>query len=140
MKPAFVTLTLALVLAACQTDLPPPVKGDPAEIYFQRAQAAADLNEYDKATRYYQEFLDNETQQTHEEAFTARYELAIIKIKTGRFAEAKKDFEDILADMDDVNKGAGVPSWIRILSKRKIDDLQDRLAKNSPAPSPAPQP
>jgi hypothetical protein len=127
MKPAFVTLTLALILAACQTNLPPPVKGDPAEIYFQRAQAASDMNQYARATQYYQAFLDNEPSQTHEETFTARYEIAIIKIKTGHLADAKTDFEGILADMSDPNKGSSVPSWIRILSQRKVQELKERL-------------
>lgn len=129
MKPAFVTLALALMLAACQTSLPPPSLGDPAEIYFQRAQAASDLSEYAKAQSYYQAFLDNEKTQTHEETFSARYEIAIIKMKVGKLAEAKADFDAILTDLNDLNQGSNVPSWVRILSQRKSQELQDRLPK-----------
>lgn len=136
MKPAFVTLALTLLLAACQTNLPPPVQGDPAEIYFQRAQAASDLNEYDRATKYYQAFLDNEKSQTHEETFTARYEIAIILIKTGQYAKARDAFQSIMTDFDDLSKSSDVPSWIRILTQKKLQELQDRLAKNAPASPP----
>jgi tetratricopeptide (TPR) repeat protein len=129
MKPAFVILAATLVLAGCQTNLPPPVKGDPSEIYFQRAQAASDLYEYSRAMSYYQEFLDNEPSQTHEETFAARYEIAIILIKTGKIAEAEKAFEGIVADFNNLDKSSDVPSWIRILSQRKLQELQDKLAK-----------
>lgn len=129
MKPA-VILAL-MVLASCQTNLPPPVLGDPAEIYFQRAQAASDLNEYTRAESYYQAFLDNEKSQTHEETFSARYEIAVIKKKKGELIEAKKDFDSILADLNDLNKGSDVPSWVRILSQRLSQQIQDRLPKTA---------
>jgi tetratricopeptide (TPR) repeat protein len=132
MKPAFVILAVTLVLAGCQTNLPPPVKGDPAEIYFQRAQAASDMYEYTRALKYYQEFLDNEPGQTHDETFSARYEIAFIHLKIGEVLQAKTDFESIMADFNDLDKSSGVSSWIRILSQRKLQDIQDKLAKMKP--------
>ena len=104
MKPAFVTLAVTLFLAGCQTNLPPPVKGDPAEIYFQRAQAASDQYEYTRALSYYQAFLDNEPTQTHDETFSARYEIAIIQIRIGNLQQAKTDFESIMADFSSENR------------------------------------
>ncbi len=134
MKPAFVILAVTLFLAGCQTNLPPPVKGDPSEIYFQRAQAASDQYEYARALSYYQAFLDNEPTQTHDETFSARYEIAIIRIKTGNLQQAKADFESIMADFNDLNKSSGVQSWVRILAQKKLQELTDKLAKNKPQP------
>jgi tetratricopeptide (TPR) repeat protein len=130
MKSALAPILIALVfLASCQSEPPPLANDAPAQIYFQRAQAASDNNEFDKALKIYQDFLANQPKANIEELFTARYEVALLMKKKGLYAESQTDFEGILADYDDLDKSSGAPGWVKILSQKMLQDVKDKLSK-----------
>jgi tetratricopeptide (TPR) repeat protein len=134
MKALLTALTL-LLLAACQT-APPPIGPDAsAQIYFQRAQAASDLNQYDEAMGIYKKFLADRPDATHENTFSARYEIAFLLFKKGEWAESKAAFAGILADYDDLDKSQGAPAWVKVLSQKVLQEIQDKEPKTSPKPS-----
>jgi tetratricopeptide (TPR) repeat protein len=122
-------LTL-LILASCQT-APAPIPADAtSEVYFQRAQAASDQNNYDEALGIYQAFLAKNPTDA-EARFQARYEVAFLLVKQGHDAEARKDFEGIVADYANLDNSAGAPGWVRVLSEKKLNEIKDRMAKKN---------
>jgi len=128
MKALLTTLTV-LLLAACQT-APPPIGPDATpQIYFQRAQAASDLNQYDEALTIYRSFLADRPDASHENTFSARYEIALLLLKKGQRADAQADFEGILADYDNLEKSSGAPAWVKVLSQKKLQEIKDLEAK-----------
>lgn len=134
----FAPLFLAVLLVACQS-APAPIPSDAsAEVYFQRAQAASDQNDYDVALGIYRSFLADHPDGSPENLFAARYEVAFLLAKKGLDAEAVAAFEGILADYDNLDKSSGAPGWVKVLSQKKLGELKDKAAK---APAPAtPQP
>ena len=131
MKALLTALTL-LLLAACQT-APPPIGPDATpQIYFQRAQAASDMNQYDEALTIYRSFLADRPDASHENTFSARYEIALLLLKQGHNADSQAAFESILADYDDLDKSSGAPAWVKILSQKKLQEVKDLVAKAKP--------
>lgn len=132
MKAAFATLAVALILVSCQS-APAPIAPDASsEIYFQRAQAASDKSQYDESLAIYQSFLANRKDATHEESFSARYEIALLQAKQGLFAEAQAGYESILADFENLDLSSGAPAWVKVLSQKKLQELKDKAAKGKP--------
>ena len=101
----------------------------PAEIYFQRAQSATDLSQYDDALAIYRSFLANRLDASREDQFSARYEIALLLFKKGLKAEAQNDFEGILADYNDLDKSGGAPGWAKVLSQKILQKLKDQAPK-----------
>ena len=130
MKSALALAMVAALLAVSCKYAPPPLADDaPSAIYFQRAQAAADDNDFDKAMGIYQKFLDNQPNASHEDTFSARYEIALLKKKKGKFAESEADFQSILADLGDLDKSSGAPGWIKLLTQKMLQDVKDKVPK-----------
>jgi tetratricopeptide (TPR) repeat protein len=120
---------LGLFLVSCQTG-PAAVPADAtSEIYFQRAQAASDLSQYDEALAIYRSFLTQRADAPNEQTFSARYEIALLLLKKGQVAQAQADFEGILADYDVLEKSAGAPGWVKVLSAKKLQELKDKAPK-----------
>jgi len=134
MKAPLIVVTYLLFLASCQTPPPPLTADAPSAIYFQRAQTASDQGDYTGAMEIYRSFLANRPDASREDQFSARYEVALLLDKEGKKAEALAGFEGILADYDNLDKSAGAPAWVKILSQKKIQDLKDRIAKEAPLP------
>lgn len=134
MKAALIALAL-LALVSCQSAPPPLAPDAPSAIYFQRAQAASDQNDYTQAMEIYRSFLANRPDASNEDKFSARYEIALLLDKEDKKAESLADFQAILTDYDDLTKSQGAPAWVKILSQKKIVDLKDKLAKSQPAVS-----
>ena len=131
MKAAFPPLLATLVLLASCQSAPAPIPADAtSEVYFQRAQAASDQNNYDEALGIYQAFLAKNPADA-ESRFQARYEVAFLLVKQGHDAEARKDFEGILADYGNLDNSAGAPGWVRVLSEKKLNEIKDRMAKKN---------
>ena len=130
MKAVLMTvLASVLLFASCQS-APAPLSADaPSEIYFQRAQSASDQNQFDEALGIYRSFLQNRPDASHEDLFSARYEIALLLMKKGLDAEAQTDFEGIIADYDNLDKSAGAPGWVKVLSQRKLQEIKDRTPK-----------
>lgn len=118
-----------LVLVSCQT-APAPIPADAtAEIYFQRAQAASDQEQYDNALAIYQAFLTERPDANREEVFSARYEVAFLLAKKGDTAGAIAGLEALLADYADLDKSSGAPAWVKVLSQKKLQELKEKTAK-----------
>lgn len=122
-------LLLGLLLLSCQTG-PAPIPADAtSEIYFQRAQAASDLSQYDEALSIYRTFLTQRPDANNEQTFSARYEIALLLLKKNQTAQAKADFESILADFEVLEKSAGAPGWVKVLAAKKLQEIQDKAPK-----------
>lgn len=122
-------LLLGLFLVSCQTG-PAPIPADAtSEIYFQRAQAASDLSQYDEALSIYRSFLDQRPDAGNEQTFSARYEIALLLLKKDKVALAQADFEGILADYNVLEKSAGAPGWVKVLSEKKLQEIKDKAPK-----------
>ena len=120
----FAVLFLSTVLVSCQTvnhDIP---DGSSPEIYFQKAQAETDTGHYALAQSIFEEFLAKAAEGQVEEALSARFEVALLKAKQGQTALAIKDYQSILADFQDVAKSAQYPGWVKVLSQKKLEELQ----------------
>jgi len=129
MKNALSVVLLGLFLASCQTG-PAPIPDDAtSEIYFQRAQAASDLSQYDEALAIYRSFLTRRPDAGNENTFSARYEIALLLAKKGQNALAQADFESILADFEVLEKSAGAPGWVKVLTTKKLQELKDKAPK-----------
>jgi len=126
---ALVTVIALFFLASCQTAQPPIGPDATPEIYFQRAQSATDLNQYDEALQIYRSFLSERPNASRENLFSARYEIALLLMKKGRNAEAQADFEGILADYNDLDKSSGAPGWVKVLSQKKLQEIKDKAPK-----------
>lgn len=123
--PVLLSVVFVLIIAGCQSapeEIPPNLS---QMEMFQRAQEAADEDDYDQALRYYQEFIarypDDESS-----IIEAEYEIAFIAYKQERYDEALSGFNAILASYDD-GTGRQLPEWPRVLSARlieRIDELQ----------------
>lgn len=130
MKAAFPTLLLALAaLVSCQT-APAAIPADAtSEVYFQRAQAASDQNQFDEALAIYKNFLTDKPDAAPEAVFQARYEVALLEGKKGLTTQAKADFEAILADYNNLDKSGGAPGWVKVLSEKKLQEMKDKAPK-----------
>jgi tetratricopeptide (TPR) repeat protein len=129
MKAPVTALIALLVLASCQT-APAPLAPDASpEIYFQRAQNASDQGQYDEALSIYRAFLANRPDASPESVFSARYEIALLLLKKGLKDEAQTDFEGIVADYDNLDKSAGAPGWVKVLSLKKLQEMKEKAPK-----------
>ena len=132
MKAASLSLVAVLVfLVACQSAPPPLTPTDSAEVYFQRAQAASDQSQYEESLSIYQQFLTNHPEATHEESFSARYEIALLLSKKGLTAEAMNGYQSILDDFEVLDKSKGAPGWVKVLSQKKLQELKDLVPKKA---------
>lgn len=120
---------LGLFVTSCQTG-PAPIPTDAtSEIYFQRAQAASDLSQYDDALAIYRSFLAQHPEAGNEQTFSARYEIALLLSKKGQTTLAIADFESILSDFEVLEKSAGAPGWVKVLASKKLQELKDKAPK-----------
>ena len=125
----FLTAAALMALTSCQS-APPPIPADAtADIYFQRAQNDTDVGQYDDALKVYQDFLAAHPDAANDNLFSARYEIALLHWKKGEVALAKAGFEALLSDYNDLDKSAGAPNWVKILTQKKLQEITDKEAK-----------
>jgi outer membrane protein assembly factor BamD (BamD/ComL family) len=95
----------------------------PAKI-IQKAQEAADINKYKIALQYYQilreRYGDNE-----EYLCTAEYEIAFIRYKQRKYADARLGFELLLSRYQQ-GDGQGLPPQFKILSEKVLAKISER--------------
>lgn len=98
-----------------------PENASPMELV-QRAQDATDNNKYDVAIQYYQAILDR-FGDDREMVCTAEYEIAFIKYKQHKYAEAKAGFNALLERY----KGADadfLPAQYKILAEKVLAKIE----------------
>lgn len=119
-------LVLGLWMVSCQTTQAPIPADATPEIYFQRAQAASDLSQYDEALAIYRSFLTDRPEASPEDVYSARYEVALLLLKKGKVGEAKAAFEALTSDLADLEKSAGAPGWVKVLTAKKLQEIRDK--------------
>lgn len=114
---------VAASLTACQST-PEEIPPDLSQMeMFQRAQEAADDDNFDLALRYYQEFKQRFPDDPGA-LVEADYEIAFIAYKQERYQDARAGFEEILGryEGDDARR---LPEWPQVLSERLIERIDE---------------
>jgi outer membrane protein assembly factor BamD (BamD/ComL family) len=123
----FVALCTALVVSVGQlvscasAPVVIPEDATPMEL-IQRAQDASDKNQYDVAIQYYQAILDRYSNNI-EMVCTAEYEIAFIKYKQKKYAEAKAGFTALLKRYEAVD-AEFLPAQYKILSEKVLAKIE----------------
>ena len=120
--PAATVIALVLILGSCKTApvvIPPDLD---APTLIQKAQEAADANNYKLAVRYYQSLIDHWKSDPSSLA-TGEYEIAFIALKQGDKAKAKELFTSLLAQYD-APGGDALPDRYKVLAKKLLAELQ----------------
>lgn len=91
---------------------------------FQRAQEAADRNQWDLALRYYREFSQR-FPEDRGAIMEAEYEIAFISYKQRDYTEARQRFLAILATYEEDTSGS-LPEWPRVLANRLLEIIAER--------------
>jgi outer membrane protein assembly factor BamD (BamD/ComL family) len=125
MKYRFLFLAVfILALVSCASGpLAVPEDMPPSKI-IQRAQEATDINKYKLAIQYYQVLL--ERYGGNDEYYCiGEYEIAFIRYKQKRYAEARKGFENLLA-LYDSEEGKYLPPQFKVLSQKVLDIMNKK--------------
>jgi outer membrane protein assembly factor BamD (BamD/ComL family) len=121
----FVFSTLLFSCKTVDTHFAP---GTPTEIYFQRAQQASDLYDYQTSLKIYEELLAR-TDIDLSTRVQAQYEVAFLNYKMGNYAVARTDFQSIIFVYDDPKRTVELPIWVRILSKKVMAEIPEPKKK-----------
>jgi len=123
-----------LFLTSCQTIKTDFEEGTNPLIYFQRAQTALDLGDFDLAIKIYDMLLAT---QPGDPAIivSAEYELAFLNYKKGNMDLAIQKFEAILKKYADPTQAAFLDVWPQVLSLKLLSKLKPL---DGPSPSPGP--
>ena len=115
-----IVLSLA-ALIGCQS-VPEEIPSDltQAEL-IQRAQEAADLENWDAAIAYYEAIVERFPQDQAGTA-TARYEIAFIEYKRGNLDSAEAQFYELLGMYD--FEADALPAWPRVLAERILEKIE----------------
>jgi outer membrane protein assembly factor BamD (BamD/ComL family) len=121
---SLIVIALA-ALIGCQT-VPEEIPADltQAEL-IQRAQEAADQENWSTAIAYYNAIIERFPQDRAATA-TARYEIAFIEYKRGNLDTAESEFLELLGMYDfedDV-----LPAWPRVLAQKLLDRIEEEQA------------
>jgi outer membrane protein assembly factor BamD (BamD/ComL family) len=120
-------LVVALFLPACQTEIPEIPEDLSQPEFFQRAQDAADENEWEVALHYYETFIER-FPEDEENVVAAEYEIAFIHYKMEEYRTSRQLFEEILDKYEEDEEGR-LPAWVRILSEKILDRVNEEIAE-----------
>lgn len=113
-----------MLLTSCASgpvDIPDDMT--PAKI-IQNAQAATDVNNYKRALQYYEALLERYGD-VGEFLCTGKYEIAFIKYKQKKYAEARQGFEELLTRYAGP-EGESLPPQFRVLAEKILSQLAER--------------
>lgn len=117
----------ALLLPACQTEIPEIPEDLSQPEFFQRAQDAADENEWEVALHYYETFIERYPDD-EENVIAAEYEIAFIHYKMEEYQTSRQLFEEILQQYEE-DEDNSLPAWVRILSEKILDTVEEKIAE-----------
>lgn len=119
-------LLILALLGACSTVSVDFEPGTNPEVYFQRAQAASDQNDYERAQLIYRKLLETGITDLSY-VIAAKYEIAFLDYKMGRLAMAVAGFNRLLEEYyPDGEPVLGAPQWPLVLSRKLLERLQPR--------------
>lgn len=90
----------------------------------QKAQEATDTNKYKLAIQYYQVLLERYGD-VGEYYCTGEYEIAFIRYKQKKYAEARRGFENLLALYNSAG-GESLPPQFKVLSEKVLDRMNQK--------------
>ncbi|MFP4300906.1 MAG: hypothetical protein ACOC47_04270 [Alkalispirochaetaceae bacterium] len=120
-------LLLLLLLSACQTELPEIPEDLSQAEFFQRAQDAADDNEWEVALHYYETFIERYPDDEANIA-AAEYEIAFIHYKMEEYRTSRELFEELLLKYEE-DEDDTLPPWVEILSEKILSTVNERIAE-----------
>jgi hypothetical protein len=117
--------TLSILLAGCQTVPTQAPQGLTQAEFFQRAQEAADSDNWKAALFYYRTF---EKRYPNDEAniAAADYEIAFIHFRLKEYTVAKSGFEALLKKYEGAN-ASKLPQWPEVLSRMILKEVDTHL-------------
>ena len=116
------TLLILAFFVACTTapeDIPETLTQPE---YFQQAQEAVEVRNWDAALAYYRAVIERYPQDT-ETVVAAEYEIAFIAYKRGLTEEAADGFRSVLERYEE-GVGPQMPEWPRILSEKLLAEIE----------------
>jgi outer membrane protein assembly factor BamD (BamD/ComL family) len=114
---------MSLLFSCASGPVNVPLDMPPAKI-IQKAQEAADINKYKIALQYYEVLLERYGD-TVEYLCIAEYEIAFIKYKRRKYAEARTGFEQLL-DRYKQPDGESLPAQFKILAEKVLARISER--------------
>jgi outer membrane protein assembly factor BamD (BamD/ComL family) len=125
--PLLLLPALALCLAvSCKSVPDPNTPSMTAPEMIQKAQDASDRNRYNLALQYYQAVLQYHPDD-RENVCQSQYEIAFIHYKQKKYAEAAKEFNDLLAQYQGPNAEL-LPQAYSILSNIVMQEITAKTA------------
>ncbi len=120
-----VIAVIVLIANSCQS-APEEIPPDLSRMeMFQRAQEASDQGRYEQALAYYEEFI-RRFPDDQGSIIEAEYEIAFIAYKQDQLSDARRGFEEILAQYESEDSG-NLPAWPRVLSEKLIERIDERM-------------
>ncbi|MFO8043840.1 MAG: tetratricopeptide repeat protein [Alkalispirochaeta sp.] len=120
-----VIAVIVLIATSCQS-APEEIPPDLSQMeMFQRAQEASDQGRYEQALAYYEEFI-RRFPDDQGSIVEAEYEIAFIAYKQDQLSDARRGFEEILAQYESEDSG-NLPAWPRVLSEKLIERIDERM-------------
>lgn len=121
-------LTLATLSIACKSAPPPAdTEGFTVLQMMQRAQDRSEARDWAGAAAWYEatklKFADDLNTVT-----SCRYELAFLAYKSGKYAEARAQFEALIADYSGEN-GPKMPQHLLTLSRKVLATMAEKTGK-----------
>ncbi len=95
--------------------------------YFQQAQEAVEVRDWDTALAYYEAAIERFPQDT-ETVVAAEYEIAFIAYKRGLLDEAAQGFRSVLERYDE-GVGPQIPDWPKILSEKLLAEIEGEATR-----------
>ena len=119
----FLAITVMAVVSCVSGPVEVPEDMPPTKI-IQRAQEAMDVNKYKAAIQYYQILLERYGD-VNEYYVTGEYEIAFIRYKQKKYAEARKGFESLLV-LYSAEGGETLPPQFRVLSEKVLARMNEK--------------
>ena len=110
--------------AGCASELPVIPEDLSVLQFFQRAQEEFEYSRWDNALYYYHTFIERHPDDLPH-VTEARYEIAFVHYKQGKYGEAAKGFRELLDFYDTTDLPLAFPLWPRVLSQRVLEIMKD---------------
>lgn len=94
---------------------------------FQRAQEEVDSGNYERALRYYNEFI-RRNPDDRGSIIEAQYEIAYIAYKQEEYDLAEERFNALLAQYD-ADEANTLPEWPEVLAVKILDRIEEKRAE-----------
>lgn len=130
--PALCILCAAMLLfftgcAGTNEEIPEDL--EPIEYFQQAQQIASEKGDYIHAIRYYETFIERYPDDL-QRIVMAKYEIAFLNYKRGRYNVAMQQFDELLTYYE--SEGSTVlPRWPRILAEKVQENIREQQRNNA---------